>query len=386
MAPVSYELHLDVAIQEASKAFCWYHPRVGAVPGRGKDGQPLVVMTMQKHFLSASDYFSGLHVMRTEDLGRTWTLPEERPELGWRQEEDGVTVGICDVTPGWHAKTGVLLAIGHTVRYANGRLVRDPRPRETAYATYEPKSGNWQPWKTVEMPDKARFFSAGCGCGQWLVRPDGSLLVPFYFKGHSTDSKTCYSASVMHCSFDGKELRCLQIGNLLTLDTPRGLYEPSIARHGGRFYMTLRNDVRGYVAVSEDGLHYGPARAWTFDDGTELGSYNTQQHWAAHRNGLFLAYTRRGAGNDHIPRHRAPIFIAQVDPARLCVIRKSERVAIPERGAELGNFGVSMIDDRETWLTVGEGMSLYPKMKPDRAANGSVFVARMTWARRNSAD
>jgi hypothetical protein len=32
------------------------------------------------------------------------------------------------------------------------------------------------------------------------------------------------------------------------------------------------------------------------DDGAELGSYNTQQHWLSHGDGLFLMYTRRGAG------------------------------------------------------------------------------------------
>lgn len=41
------------------------------------------------------------------------------------------------------------------------------------------------------------------------------------------------------------------------------------------------------------------------DDGKELGSYNTQRHWLAHSVGPFLVYTRRGADNDHILRHRA---------------------------------------------------------------------------------
>ena len=58
--------------------------------------------------------------------------------------------------------------------------------------------------------------------------------------------------------------------------------------------------------VSNDGLHYQPIKAWTFGDGSELGSYNTQQHWLAHHEGLFLAYTRRGANNDHIPKALAP--------------------------------------------------------------------------------
>ena len=64
--------------------------------------------------------------------------------------------------------------------------------------------------------------------------------------------------------------------------------------------MTMRNDKKGFVAVSDDGLHFGPIKPWTFDDGSELGSYNTQQKWVTHSDGLFLVYTRRGVDNDEI--------------------------------------------------------------------------------------
>ena len=64
-------------------------------------------------------------------------------------------------------------------------------------------------------------------------------------------------------------------------------------------------DLADHVSVSvvhPDMLSDG----WTFDDGSELGNYNTQQHWVTHSDGLFLVYTRRGADNDDIARHRAP--------------------------------------------------------------------------------
>lgn len=60
------------------------------------------------------------------------------------------------------------------------------------------------------------------------------------------------------------------------------------------------------MTVSDDGFKWAAIREWTFDDGRPPGSYNTQQHWLAHGDGLFLVYSRRGADNDHIPRHRAP--------------------------------------------------------------------------------
>jgi len=133
------------------------------------------------------------------------------------------------------------------------------------------------------------------------------------------------------------------------------------------------------VTVSSDGLHYAPPSPWLFDDDGELGSYNTQQHWLATAQGLFLCYTRRGADNDHIPRHRAPLFMAQVDPARLRVLRATERILIPERGAMLGNFGAIPITDSESWVTDAEYM-LADRPDP-RGADGSVFVARVIWTK-----
>ena len=84
-----------------------------------------------------------------------------------------------------------------------------------------------------------------------------------------------------------------------------------------------------------------------------------------HGEDVYLVYTRCGAGNDHIVRHRAPLFIAQVDMDRLCVIRDTERVLVPERGARLGNFGVTTISENETWVTVAEWMSLLQNLRHD---------------------
>ena len=76
------------------------------------------------------------------------------------------------------------------------------------------------------------------------------------------------------------------------------------------------------------------------------GNYNTQQHWVSHSDALFLVYTRRGANNDHVTRHRAPLFIARIDPESLQVIRSSEQILVPEFGARLGNFGVTEIQQK----------------------------------------
>jgi hypothetical protein len=379
--PLPFDIKLDTVHKEFDGSFCWFHPRIGAIPGAGLDGQPAVVMTLQKWFLSASDFFSALSDMRTDDLGASWTGPKEHEELAWREIGENSVEGVCDFTPGWHAPSGKLLAIGHTVRYKNDKLMHDPRPRSTSYSVYDPKTREWSPWDVITMPDTGEFFSAGAGCAQWITEPDGTLLVPFYFKAKSTGGKSCYSAAAMRCTFDGTKITYVEHGKPLTLDVPRGFCEPSLTWFQGRYYMTLRNDVRGYIATSEDGLNYTPSRPWTFDDGKELGSYNTQQHWATHSDALFLVYTRRGADNDHIVRNRAPLFIAQIDPGKLVVLRDTERVVIPKRGAMLGNFGVTSINENETWVTVGEGM--YQADKITEGADGSVFAGRILWSKPN---
>lgn len=377
---LEFAVQPEIVLKAFDGTFCWFHPRAGIIPGGGKDGNPAVVMTMQKYFVKSSDYFSGLSVIRTDDLGKTWTEPEAQPALDWRDEGHGITVGICDVTPGWHAPTRKLLGIGHTVRYKDEKLMANPRPRETGYASYDPSTDAWTPWKTLEMPDDPKFYSAGSGCAQWLVEPDGSLLVPIYFKPKSDDYNAVMSVTVLRCSFDGDTLRFVEQGSEHTVEDPRGCGEPSITKYQGKYFMTIRNDVRGYVTTSEDGLHYAAIQPWTFDDGEELGSYNTQQHWVTHSDGLFLAYTRRGANNDHIMRNRAPLFIAQVDPERLCVIRDTEKVLVPERGATLGNFGVVTVNEHESWVTVGEGMI---QEAEKRGAEGAVWATRVVWSKPN---
>ena len=45
-----------------------------------------------------------------------------------------------------------------------------------------------------------------------------------------------------------------------------------------------------------------------------------------------------------------------MDPATLRVIRKSERILLPENQATLGNSGICRVSDTESWVTCGEGL------------------------------
>jgi len=367
---------------------CWCHPRAGIVPAAGRDGSPRVVLTMNTLDVAGSDVFKGVFGMRTDDLGSSWTDPRELAALAPRYETiDGQErpVAVSDFWPRWHAATKTLLGTGHTVVYTPDWKVAHPRPRHTSYSIYDSRADDWASWQKLQMPEGDKFHDAGAGCVQRLDEADGLILLPIYFRPPGKSSQI----TVMRCSFDGHTLRFREHGNELSIDdNTRGLHEPSLTKFGAEYFLTIRNDKQGFVTRSKDGLQFEPIRPWRFDDDTDLGNYNTQQHWVTHSDGLFLVYTRRGADNDHVFRHRAPLFMAQVDPERLRVIRKTEQILVPQRGARLGNFGVTDISPDETWVTVAEWMQTWGPnvvMPVDNpyGSDGSVWIARIHWKRSN---
>lgn len=377
---LEYEIERSVAHNGFDKKMCWVHARAGAIPPNVKgnlQSDPAVVLTMQKLLLSGSDVFYALNEMRTDDLGKTWSGPDRHLTLARRNLDDGTEVGICDFTPMWHSKTGKLLGTGHTVKYKNNRVMH-VRPRSTAYSVYDPVNRTWAEWKKVKMPAEEKFFNAGAGCVQRVDLPNGEILLPIYFK---VPENKVYSTTVMRCTFDGSELKYEDHGTEMKVEDPRGLGEPSLTEFQGKYYLTLRNDVRGYVTSSKDGQTFDQPVPWTFDDGEELGSYNTQQHWVSHSDGLYLVYTRRGANNDHVFRNRAPLFMAKVDPDQLQVIRSTEKILVPEKGARLGNFGVTEVSKEETWVTCAEWMQ--PVGVEKHGSDNSIHIVKLKWNKPN---
>jgi hypothetical protein len=338
-------------------------------------------MTLQKLQVDRSDVYYGLNDFRTDDLGKTWIGPTEHVALNRRSPRDDVEVVPCDFWPTWHAKSGKLLGTGATFWYsasANDHLKNGPS--ETPYSVYDPLRKAWSAWRTLEMPAERKFEFARAGCTQRVDLPNGDILLPIYFRRADQEHER-HSATVCRCRFDGQTLRYVEHGTELSVEVDRGLAEPSLTKFGDRFFLTLRNDQRAYVTTSGDGLHFDSIRPWTFDDGGELGSYNTQQHWATHGDGLDLIYTRRGAGNDHVFRHRAPLFMARVDPQKLVVIRASERILLSEHSAAVGNFGVTDVSPHETWVIATECMM--PGDPAKYGSDNSVFVVRLHWDRPN---
>jgi hypothetical protein len=373
----------ETVLQEVNERFCWFHPRPARIPGAGINGQPRVVITLNRH-LDADDHYSGLWYMYTDDLGKTWTGPFEPEELGFSYDEPGIHASFHDVTPGWHGRTKRLLAIGAKTSYhENGSHANDQPGRiRTSYAVYAPKEDRWTTVRDLEVPKGGMFDFSVSGSCQWVEKSDGTVLVPVYYQIPAGKPGQGYGVVVLECGFDGTTLTYLRHGTEIVRNEAAGYTEASLIRYRDKYFLTLRGeaDTNGYVTESEDGINFQPAAAWTFDDGSPLGSENTQQHWLAHPEGLFLCYTRTGAGNADIPRGRAPLFIAQVDVEKLCVIRETEKVVIPNRGLMLGNFGAAPISPAESWVTDAEFLWIPAGYKPtDRGGNGSVWVSRIQW-------
>ena len=358
--------------------YCYTHARAGCRP----DG--FAIITTQPLRLSGSDIFYGMQMLKSFDGGETWSeiAPcKNLTRLPWGNEPGAEHV-FCDATPFYHKATGKMILTGHNCVYLNDEMYPNPRPRNTVWSVYREEAGDWSSFKALYMPSQVgdQYFSCGSGSGQILELENGELLIPVYYMDKELAKAPWhngYSAAVLRCSFDGEDIRILEIGNSLTVPVPRGLCEPSVVKHQGRYFLALRNDEDGYASVSEDGLYYQDPVPLRFDDGKSVGNYCTQQHWITGGGKVWLVYTRLGADNDHVFRHRAPLFIAAFDPDRMCLIRETEHVVVPERGARLGNFGCVHISDSESWVVVSEWMQ--PIGCENYGSDNSIFVSKITF-------
>ncbi len=329
--------------------------------------------------------YGDLYVMKKSANSDRWLSPVKIEELTRQTVSDEYVKAFGDVTPAWHEKTQTVLCTGKSF-FAHAQNTGDsPKNRkrvdienmqEIAYAVYCPEQDKWSELKSIALPKKLDngddFVEANAGCTQRLDLPNGDILLPVRYKRNGF-----YVSTVIKCAYDGKELKFIKHGSLLTIEKGRGLYEPSLCKYGREYFLTLRANESAYVAKSSDGLNFFGFKEWTFSDGKVLGSHNTQQHWVSNKHGLFLVYTRRGANNDHITRHRAPLFIARVNPENLTVLRETEKVVIPipSNGGDVGNFGITYINEDESWVTA----PVSPRDTKSKDRETIIKVAKIKW-------
>ena len=353
---------------------CHVHARMGITAG----GE--YVLTAQKLLLAGSDLFDGLEETHSTDL-LNWTPFRLNPGLVPVPIEEGskVELSVCDYSPNLHEATGKLLGTGAEICYDTTTMPKKkyiPHHKNTAYTVYNEEIGRFDHWKVLEVPDDY-FKNTRAGSTQRYDEADGTILLPVY--GDVPEFEKAMISVVFRCSFDGETLKVIDIGNAMVGETDtRGLCEPSVSKFpkNGKYVMSMRSDKSSWFAVSDDGLHYCEADHWRFDDGEILGQYNTQAHFARLGDKLYLVYTRKGANNDHVFRHRAPLFIGEIDPKTCRIIRETERAIVPERGARLGNFGVTRVSDNECIVTAAEWMQ--PVGCEKYGSDNTIYAVRLT--------
>ena len=288
----------------------WFHPRACMIPTPG--GTPALLMNLQ--VIDGSDYFGPVHWSMSYDLGRSWTDPRPIAALGRDPiagRDDGLLAAVCDVTPQYHPPTDSVLALGHVVFYKGDYFARDEQlPRYPVYVT-RASDGAWSKRKILRWDDPRGAYIYSNNCGQRELLPDGSVQMSFTF-GPKAEHRM---VAGVHATFDGEQLQIREVGPPLHNRVRRGLLEPSVTSYQSQFWMTIRaEDERGYVSVSDDGLHWQEKRAWAWDDGTPLVMSTTQTTLADAQ--------RRTLSGLHAPRQleseRHPLAIAAVGGSGRC--------------------------------------------------------------------
>lgn len=353
---------------------CYVHARLAV-----HDNDMLI--TSQLMDVAGSDCFEVLQSKFSSDGGKSWTsfISNESFALRYR---DGYRIACSDMTPVYHKHTERFIALGHMAVYNKDSIVPVPRGTlfncATPYAIYDTDAKHFGEIKYIDMPDKEKYYNFGSGCSQVLELDKGELLIPISFlEKHGNELDKNSKGAVMRCSFDGETIKVIEVGKDIDIPSEkRGIGEMSVVFFENRYYLTIRGDTYGYVSVSKDGINYTEPQTWKWDNGEILPTYNTQSHWLCCNGKLYLVYTRKDSTNGHVFRHRAPLWVSKVDTEKLAVIRESEFVAVPERGARLGNFGVTWQNEDKAYILVTEWMQ--PAGCEKYGSNNALWFADVT--------
>lgn len=265
--------------------YCWVQTRAGIFP----DGR--VLITSQPLRLSGSDIFYGINCFFSKDHACSWNGPIEQ-KLQRRPFANNQEIVLCDVTPEYHDRSCKMLGIGHTAIYQNDDFPKERHPHYTAYSVFNESDDCWGEFKLLRLPEVFMDHYSS-SCSQRVDLDDGTILLPIYHRSKNT-GLNAREVTVIRCSFDGENLHYMEHGNTLNSTIHNGLCEPSVFKFKDKFYLTMRNYECGLVSQSNDGLNYSEAVKWRFDDGKEIGNYNTQQHWLSLEKNFILSILGKG--------------------------------------------------------------------------------------------
>ena len=142
--------------------------------------------------------------------------------------------------------------------------------------------------------------------------------------------------------------------------------------------MTLRaQDGHSHVSSSSDGMSWGKPKPWCWDNGDPIPMDQTMTKFISNPRGLFLVYARITEMNKDVFRHRAPLYVAQIDPDKVCLIQSTESTVLGNRGFPLGNFNVHDVSSQETWVTSQEWD------RSGKAIDCDILLSQIVWKPRD---
>ena len=350
---------------------CLVHGRIAA------HGEQRLI-TAQFLDVTGSDLFEPPLSSFSTDGGKTWTDFRKEPNLE-SDDRDGLRCVCCDMTPMYHRASGKFLVSGHLAQYQkDGKLPvqSDQVPTKIPYAVFNTEKRRFEPVQFLIMPEREQYFYCGSGCSQCWEEPDGTILMPIsYISRNNGKLEEKSGARILRLAFDGEQMSLLSVSNDLRRDDDvRGIGETSVIAFRGRYYLTIRGDSYGYFSVSDDGNTFSQPEIWRWEDGEIVPTYNTQSHWMILNDELYLVYTRKNGKNDHVFRHRAPLYAAKVNTDSMTLVRDSEFSVVPERGARLGNFGVCT-DENTAFVSACEWMQ--PEGCERYGSDNALFLAEI---------
>ncbi len=330
-----------------------------------------LIMTLQA-FSGIGDTYGPVEYSLSNDAGKSWSTPMPIPTLGHRNINSQITEGVSDVRPFFHVTNNTVLVIGCNSFYGakgnlcNGQGEAVEKYRQLPVYAIRDADGNWSERGELSHPFFAECTDWRVACTQIVMLPNGKLLIPIYYMSDSSNGR--YSSCTLLANYDGRKITVETVGPPIESIAGRGMLEPSLIHFGDTFYLTLRaEDGCGYIAKSNNGLDWEPRTPWCWDSGEQLMMSTTQQHWLTLGNKLYLFYTRKTTENQDVMRWRAPIFMAEVDTIKGCLVEATEQVVLPLRRKAgspylLGNFHVNnlspdrgMISDAPIWYKVTKG-------------------------------
>lgn len=329
--------------------------------------------------LAGSDVFYDDYVSYSNDCARTFSEPVKLPNRDIFN--DGVRNHFTPSISYYSKYYNKWLKFYSCEQYAND-MHRKCFGREVTYSTpyvalFDPEKGDITGgFKKIPLPFDC---PSACPFGQIIEYDNGEMLLSFYTVKENQTHPYRSTVTARYILEDGG-LKLVSSGTPISgesvPDSPQpGFLEPSVAQLNGKYYITLRNEFKGYFAESEDGLSFSEPKPWVWENGEPIGSYRTMQRWVRFGDALYLIYTRPNGLNDHVFRNRAPLYMTRFDDKRGCLVRNEEIILVPELGARLGNFSVTDISPNEAVLTVAEWMQ--PAGCDKYGSDNSIWVVRV---------